>query len=92
MIMPMFKEDYQDKSLKELLKDRQRVMKEIIRIENEDFYINPKPSNNKPPFEPKMMIDPAPEVVWAVLNKDLKMLNEIIEEHNVEKEIILEIQ
>lgn len=89
MIMPMFKEDYQDKSLKELLKIRQRIMKEIIRIENEDFYINPKTSNNKPPFEPKMLMDPSPEVVWNILNEDLKMLNEIIEGHDIEKEIDL---
>lgn len=92
MIVPMFKEDYQNKSLKELIKDRQKVMEEIIRIEKEDFCINSKPASTGKPFKPKMMMSPSPDTVWTVLNMDLKMLNGLIEEHNIEKEIIIDLE
>lgn len=85
MIMPMLKEDYQNKDLSELLKARQKVMKELIRIENEDLYLYPKKDNSEPPFEAKMLMNPSPDVVWNVLNEDLQMLNELIEEHNVDE-------
>lgn len=85
MIVPMSRKDYENKSIEELIKDRQRIMQEIIKIENEDFYINPISTNENKPFKPKMMMSPSPETIWEVLNVDLKMITELIEEHNVDE-------
>lgn len=77
MIIPKFKEDYINKDIKELMVERQKIMKEIIRIEKEEFL--PK-ENISELTTVKMLIDPAPDVVWTVLNKDLKMVTELIEQ------------
>lgn len=68
MVYQRFKEDYADKTLKELIDERQKVIKEISRIES-TFY------NQK---EVDVIIEPSPVVVWNVLNKDLIMLTELI--------------
>jgi len=75
MIIPKFKEDYENKNIKELMVERQKLMKELIKIEKEEFL--PKENNMEIDYT-KMLMDPAPDVVWLVLNEDLKMLSELI--------------
>ena len=86
MIIPRFKEEFANKTLKELLQERQTVLKEIIRIENESFL------EHKILDEFGMLKHPTPEVIWGVLNDDLMMLTILIEEKSRNEEGFIEIK
>lgn len=79
MIIPRFKDDYKDKTKEEIIVERQNIINEIMRIENEELLPQPE-SSKKEKTKIKMIMDPAPEVVWKVLNHDLIMLTQLIEE------------
>lgn len=85
MVIPRFKEDFTNKNLKELLQERQTVLKEIIRIEKESFF------QHKILDEFGMLRHPTPEVIWSVLNDDLIMLTELIKEKSRNEEGFVEV-
>lgn len=79
MIIPKFKENYKNKTLNEIILERQKIVNKIIEIEHE--YLLPSRRNDKnETIEIKMIIEPQPQVVWKVLNSDLVMLTELINE------------
>ena len=79
MIIPKFKENYKNKTLNNLIIERQKIINKIIEIEQE--YLLPSSGNDKhEKIEIKMIIEPQPQVVWKVLNSDLVMLTELINE------------
>lgn len=75
MIVPRWKEEYQDKSIEELMKEQQKVMKEIMDFENQ-YVLKTKPIKDPDAIN----WHPAPDVVWRVLSMDLVMLTQLIDE------------
>lgn len=73
MVLPMFKEDYENKSLKELVEIRKELLKSIFWYEKEHII----KENVK---EPEIIVCPSPEVVYSVENDDLIMLTLLIKE------------
>lgn len=82
MVVPMFKEDYESKSLKELVEARQKLIKEMKKYEDE--FILEKTKKND--LKIKIAINPSPDVFWSVNNTNLIMLTELIEEKRFEEE------
>ena len=74
MIIPRLKKDYENKSIKELINERQVIMEKIVTIENE--YIFNK--DNDEHIEAKMITSPSMDTIWSVLNEDLNMINDLI--------------
>ena len=74
MIIPRLKKDYENKSIKELINERQVIMEKIVTIENE--YIFNKDNNEH--IEVKMIAIPSMDTIWSVLNEDLDMINDLI--------------
>ena len=74
MIIPRIKKDYENKSIKELINERQVIMEKIVTIENE--YIFNKDNNEH--IEEKMITSPSMDTVWSILNEDLDMINDLI--------------
>ena len=74
MIIPRIKKDYENKSIKELINERQVIMEKIVTIENE--YIFNKDNNEH--IEVKMITSPSMDTVWSILNEDLDMINDLI--------------
>ena len=74
MIIPRLKKDYENKSIKELINERQVIMEKIVTIENE--YIFNK--DNDEHIEVKMITSPSMDTIWSVLNEDLDMINDLI--------------
>ena len=74
MIIPRLKKDYENKSIKELINERQVIMEKIVTIENE--YIFNKDNNEH--IEEKMITSPSMDTVWSILNEDLDMINDLI--------------
>ena len=60
----------------------------LMKIEKEYFCIHLEPSSTKKPFKATPIIHPSPDTHWTILNMDIKMLNELIDEHDVEEEIV----
>ena len=73
MVIPMFREDYENKTLEELIEARNELLKSINWYEKE--YIN---SKEKKEFE--IFVNPSPEVVYSIDNDNLIMLTELIKE------------
>ena len=74
MIIPRLKKDYENKSIKELINERQVIMEKIVTIENE--YIFNKDNNEY--IEEKMITSSSMDTIWSVLNEDLDMINDLI--------------
>lgn len=74
MIIPRLKKDYENKSIKELINERQVIMEKIVTIENE--YIFNK--DNDEHIEVKMITSPSMDTIWNVLNEDLDMIIDLI--------------
>ena len=74
MIIPRIKKDYENKSIKKLINERQVIMEKIVTIENE--YIFNKDNNEH--IEVKMIAIPSMDTIWSVLNEDLDMINDLI--------------
>ena len=74
MIIPRLKKDYENKSIKELINERQVIMEKIVTIENE--YIFNKDNNEH--IEVKMIAIPSMDTIWSVLNEDLDMIIDLI--------------
>ena len=74
MIIPRLKKDYENKSIKELINERQVIMEKIVTIENE--YIFNK--DNDEHIEAQMITSPSMDTIWSVLNEDLNMINDLI--------------
>ena len=73
MVIPMFREDYENKSLKELVEIRRELLKSIYWYEKEHIITD----NAK---ETEIIVCPSPEVVYSVENDDLIMLTLLIKE------------
>ncbi|MBQ6282895.1 MAG: hypothetical protein IJK66_05140 [Bacilli bacterium] len=69
MVVRLLKKDYINKSLEELIIERQKLMKNIISLENEGFIY--KTSNE--------ITSPSIDTIWRVKNEDFKMLTDLIE-------------
>lgn len=69
MVIKLFKKDYINESLEELLIERQKLMKDIIKLENEEFLYNKE----------EVLMNPSPDTIWRVKNEDFNMLTELIE-------------
>lgn len=79
MVIPRFREDYENKSIKELIKEQQEIMKLIAAIENN--HILKEDNSDK-------MISPSPITVWRYASQDLIMITELIDEKTRYKEKI----
>ena len=75
MMVPRWKEEYQDKSIKELMKEQQKVMNQIMDFEDQ-YVLKTKPIKNPE----AMNCDPMPDVRWRVWSMDLVMLTQLIDE------------
>lgn len=75
MVIPRFKKDYENKTIEELVKEQQSIIKEIIDFENK-FILKTK----KKEKEDQTLRDPSPTVVWRVRCMDLIMITELIDE------------
>lgn len=73
MVIPMFREDYENKTLEELIEARNELLKSINWYEKE--YINSKEKK-----EVEIFVNPSPEVVYSIDNDNLIMLTELIKE------------
>lgn len=73
MVIPMFREDYENKTLEELIEARNELLKSINWYEKE--YINVKEKK-----EVEIFVNPSPEVVYSIDNDNLIMLTELIKE------------
>lgn len=80
MIIPRSKEDYENKSVEELVKEQQLIMNKIIEFENQYILKTNKDDESEPPFKPTMISSPSPTVVWRVISEDLIMLTKLIDE------------
>ena len=76
MLVPRFKKDYEEKSLEDLIKEQQSIMKRIVSFENKYILKNYKGLQNNC----DILVNPSPTVEWRVLSKDLIMLTELIDE------------
>lgn len=79
MVIPMFKEDYKNKSIKELVKERQKLIKRMIKYENTYIF------ETKEGDKEEIIVCPSPEVIWSVNNENLIMLTQLIEEKRQEE-------
>ena len=82
MIVPRFKKDYEDKTIEELVKEKQSIMKDIIDFENKYILKTKKICE-----DPKGMIirHPSPTTVWRVQSEDLIMITKLIDEKTRDK-------
>ena len=78
MVIPMFREEYENKSLKELIEIRRELLKSINWYEENHII---KEHTEKP----EIIVCPSPEVVYSVENDDLIMLTMLIKEKLKEK-------
>ena len=88
MVIPMFREDYENKSLEELVRIRRKLWKELR--EYEDIYVLKKVKI--PNLEETLLVCPSPETVYWVKNEDLKMITDLIREklENADTEVDLD--
>lgn len=85
MVCPMFREDYENKSFEELVKERQKLIKRMLEYENTYIFESKQDDSNK--LENiDLIVSPSPDVIWSVDNENLIMLTQLIEE-NRQKEI-----
>ena len=77
MIAPRFKKDYENKSIEELVKEQQKIMKNIIDFENKYILKTEKRYENP---EAVIIRDPSPTVRWRVDSIDLVMITNLIDE------------
>lgn len=73
MVIPKRKEDYENKSVEELVKEQQEIMKQIINFENM-YILNTEVKVASP------IISPSPTVRWRVNFMNLVMITESIDE------------
>lgn len=73
MVIPMFREDYENKTLEELIKERNQLLKSINWYEENHII-------SKEKKEIEIFINPSPEVVYSIDNDNLIMLTELIKE------------
>lgn len=85
MVCPMFREDYENKSFEELVKERQKLIKRMLEYENTYIFESKQDDSNK--LENiDLIVNPSPDVIWSVDNENLIMLTQLIEE-NRQKEM-----
>lgn len=77
MLVTRAKEDYKDKSIKDLVLEQQQIMKLIIKFENDYILEKTEPDI---PSDIAIIQDPSLTVEWRVLSRDLIMLTELIDE------------
>lgn len=77
MITVKFRKDYENKTLEEIIEERNKVLIDIK--EYEDKFIFSKPD----PLE--MFPKPSPQTIYSVNNDDLIMLTELINERLTQK-------
>lgn len=75
MVLPMLKEDYQDKTLEELVVLRNKKLEKIKDYENRFIFSKPDPLEVFP--------KPSPHTVYSMDNEDLIMLTELILEKRI---------
>lgn len=80
MVIPMFREDYENKSLKELTEERNNLLKSISWYEKEFILGETKKIT-------EIYVNPSPELVYKIDNENLIMLTELINEKLEEKQI-----
>ena len=80
MIIPRSKEEYENKTVEELVKEQQMIMNKIIEFENQYILKTNTGDESEPPFEKRMISSPSPTVVWRVISEDLIMLTKLIDE------------
>lgn len=76
MVCPMFREDYENKSFKELVKERQKLIKRMLEYENTYIFENEKDKLK----DVEVFVCPSPDVIWSVDNENLIMITQLIEE------------
>lgn len=73
MVIPMFREDYENKTLEELIEIRNELLKSINWYEKEHIC-------SKEKKEVEIFVNPSPKVVYSIDNDNLIMLTELIKE------------
>lgn len=73
IVAPKSKKELENLSKEELIKKRQKLMKEIIKLEKE-YFISENEINE--------IQDPSPDIMWNYLNEELINISEILEEKN----------
>lgn len=75
MVCPMFREDYKNKSFEELVNERQKLIKRMIKYENTYIFETKKNNSNKLK-KTEVIVCPSPDVIWSVDNENLIMLTQ----------------
>ncbi|MBE6152724.1 MAG: hypothetical protein E7166_00660 [Firmicutes bacterium] len=75
MLVKKFKEDYIDKSMVELVKERNKILENIKNYEDKFIFNNPN-------YSEVMYSKPSPKTMYEINNEDLIMLTELIMEKN----------
>lgn len=78
MIFYRSKEEYKNKSIRELIKERQKIMNHIINMENEDILADKYK-------EEGIGMCPSPATVWKVTCEDLVMITNLLQEKTMYK-------
>lgn len=71
MLIKRFRENYEDKSLEDLIKERNNVIKQIKEYEEKFIFDDPK-------YGEVMYSKPSPKTIYSVNNEDLIMLTQLI--------------
>ena len=75
MLTKMFRENYQHKTLEELVDIRREIIKKLEDYENKFIY-------NKPD-EGELFAKPSPHTIYSVSNEDLILITELIIEKRI---------
>lgn len=79
MVIPRFRKDYENKSIKELVKEQQEIMQQIISFENRYILETEEKDDDE------IMMCPSPTVIWRCASEDLIMITQLIDEKTRDK-------
>ena len=83
MIVAMFEKDYVDKSLEELIKIRNKIIREFRRYERTNVFKQPKIQNSEGIY---VYTTAGPDVEYYVANENLIMITKLILQKVKEKQ------
>lgn len=82
MIAIKLRKNYEDKTLEEIIQERNKVLKEIKEYEDKFVFGEPK-------YDEIIYSKPSPQTIYSVNNDDLIMLTQLINEKISKREDII---
>jgi len=73
MIAIKLRKDYEDKTLEEIIQERNKILEQIKEYENKFVFGDPK-------YDEIIYSKPSPQTIYSVNNDDLIMLTQLINE------------